>query len=77
MALEWKTEAAALEIGFKNMTPPLPPPEKTLLKIKVVLKSSVSVLEHKTLQHFLRVSISQNRIKARIKAILTKQAHLA
>lgn len=54
---EWKTETAALEIGFKNMTPPLPPPEKTLLKMKVVLKASVSVLDHKTLQQFLRVNI--------------------
>lgn len=74
---EWKTEAAALETGFKNTTPPLPPAEKTLLKMKVVLKSSVSVVDHRTLQQFLRVSISPGRIKARIKAILSKGANLA
>lgn len=39
---EWKTEADAVEIGFKNMTPELPPPEKTLLKMEVVLKSGLS-----------------------------------
>lgn len=69
--------SCSLEIHFKNMTPPLPPPEKTLLKMKVVSKSSVSVVDHKTLQQFLRVSIPPDRIKARIKAILTKQANLA
>lgn len=74
---EWKTETAALETVFKNMIPPTTTPEKTLLEMKVVLKASVSVLDHKTLQQFLGVSIPPDRTKARIKAILTKRANLA